>query len=45
MTEETVTIPKNKYLELLEDQEKLRRLEVGGVDNWEWYSACFEDDD
>lgn len=33
-----IEITKKEYLSLLEDSEKLRRLENGGVDNWEWFS-------
>lgn len=35
--EETVTIRKSEYLSLLMSEEKLNRLECGGVNNWEWY--------
>ncbi len=34
----TITLPIKDYIDLLIDQEKLSRLEEGGVDNWEWYS-------
>jgi len=34
---ETVTISKKEYEELLKKSRKLRALENGGVDNWEWY--------
>lgn len=33
----TITISVSAYKELLKDAEKLRRLENGGVDNWDWY--------
>ena len=33
--EETITIPKRIYYELLNDSEWLRALEDAGVDNWE----------
>ena len=32
-----ITITKQKYYELLIAEEKLTRLENGGVDNWDWY--------
>ena len=35
---QTVTITQQEYSELLIAADKLRRLENGGVDNWEWYS-------
>jgi len=35
--QDTVTILKSEYTQLRIAQEQLRRLEVGGVDNWEWY--------
>ena len=33
--EETITIPKRIYYELLEDSTWLAALEAAGVDNWE----------
>lgn len=51
MTEETVTITKKRYEELLDHAFKLSCLEAGGVDNWEWYSdslrehGYFEEDE
>jgi len=33
-----ILVPVDKYISLLKDQEKLRRLEAGGVDNWYWYT-------
>lgn len=42
MSEEMVTIPKKEYEALLDDMRKLSALEVGGVDNWEWYDASLE---
>lgn len=41
----SVTITRKAYKELLADSEELRLLHAGGVDNWEWYSACFENED
>lgn len=35
---DTIEITKMEYLNLLKDSEALRRLENGGVDNWDWYS-------
>ena len=32
-----VKITKDEYLELLKAKEELMLLEIGGVDNWEWY--------
>jgi hypothetical protein len=37
MNEEMITITKKQYDELVLNQKKLRALEAGGVDNWEWY--------
>lgn len=42
MSEEKVTISKKEYESLLDDEKKLRALEAGGVDNWEWYSESLE---
>lgn len=43
---EAVIIPKNEFASLLRDSDKLRRLEYGGVDNWEWYSeSLYSDED
>ncbi len=36
-------LTEEEYEELLRDQRKLRALEAGGVDNWEWYEASLED--
>ena len=44
----TVTITQQEYAELLIAADKLRRLENGGVDNWEWYGESLrssEDDE
>jgi hypothetical protein len=35
MTDETVTIPKAEYKELLEESKWLMCLEAAGVDSWE----------
>lgn len=42
MEDETVTISKKEYDELIEDRRILRLLQAGGVDNWEWYDASLE---
>lgn len=39
---EKVTITKEQYDELLEDQRFLRCLEHAGVDNWEGYDFALE---
>lgn len=42
-------ISESELKQLLFDSERLRRLEVGGVDNWDWYyeslneGSSFED--
>jgi len=36
---DTIIILISEYKELLKESEKLRRLENGGVDNWDWYGA------
>ncbi len=35
--DETITISKEEYEELLEDAKFMRALEAAGVDNWEGY--------
>lgn len=42
MTEETITISKKRYKELLRTEKELAALEAGGVDNWEWYSEALD---
>lgn len=43
---EAIIIPKNEFASLLRDSDKLRRLEYGGVDNWEWYGeSLYSDED
>lgn len=39
---ETVTISKEEYEELLEDQKMLIALQGAGVDNWEGYDFAME---
>lgn len=38
--QETITIPKKRYRELLEAEKTLYKLEAMGVDNWEGYSEA-----
>ena len=40
-----ITISKKEYLSLLVTAEVLTRLEIGGVDNWEWYGESLNNDD
>lgn len=40
--EETVTIPKKEYEELLESQQWLGYLEAAGVDDWEGVSFAYD---
>ena len=40
--EETVTISKKEYEELLEDQLLLQCLQGAGVDNWSGYDCAIE---
>lgn len=42
---ETITIPMAEYLNLVERDLFLSRLEEAGVDNWEWYHLAFRDED
>lgn len=42
MSDETVTIPIERYKQLLRDSKVLNALEAGGVDNWEWYGEALE---
>jgi hypothetical protein len=41
---EMVTISKSEYESLLEDADKLSRLEAYGVDNWSGYSDAMRDE-
>lgn len=41
----TIEIKKSKYIELLITEEQMRRLVVGGVDNWEYYSESLHNDE
>ena len=40
---ETVTITKEAYDYLVEQDKILNALQRGGVRNWEWYDASLED--
>jgi hypothetical protein len=37
---QTISIPVSRYLELLRNEAELRALHLGGVDNWEWYEEA-----
>jgi hypothetical protein len=43
MNKETVTIPKNEYDQLVEDQKFLRALRNAGVDNWEGFEYALDE--
>jgi hypothetical protein len=43
--EEMVTISKEEYDDLLQDQKILQCLQRAGVDNWEWYDDALSDID
>jgi len=40
----TITISKTEYFSLKKDELELSLLEVGGVDNWEWYGESLNPD-
>ena len=40
--EETITITKQEYVQLAEDQRFLHALQAAGVDNWEGYDYAFD---
>ena len=40
-----ITIDCDKYIDLLLSQYKLRCLEAGGVDNWDWYDESLSEKD
>jgi len=44
-SQETITVNKRYYEELVRDARKLALLEANGVDNWDGYECIFEDDD
>lgn len=37
-----VTITETEYKDLLKSQSKLHSLEIGGVDDWNWYDEALE---
>lgn len=39
----SITISRDRLLELLDSERKLQALEAGGVDNWDWYSDSLEE--
>ena len=39
-----IIVDKEKYIRLLKNELELNHLNMGGVDNWEWYGDCFPDD-
>ena len=42
MSEETVTIKKSEYDQLIKDSEFLDALRAAGVDNWDGYGYALE---
>lgn len=42
MSEETITISKEEYDSLVEDQQMLQCLQAAGVDNWAGYDLAIE---
>ena len=42
MNEETITISKTEYEELVEDSRMYHALQAAGVDNWEGYYMAYE---
>jgi len=44
MDEPTVSITKKDYVRLLKADAELNRLNLGGVDNWEWYGDSLNPD-
>lgn len=43
MTEETITISKKLYDQLMDDSLFLNCLQNAGVDNWDWYDEAVEE--
>jgi len=43
--EDTITISKKEYIRLLVVDEKMNRLDRGGIDNWEWYGEAMYPND
>jgi hypothetical protein len=44
-SKDTILIKRDFYVMLLVESEKLKRLERGGVDNWEWYDEALNPPD
>lgn len=40
-----ITIPVNEYFDLKMARERLKLLNYGGVDNWDWYGESLYGDD
>lgn len=40
---DSVQIPREEYLQLARDRNKLRALERAGVDNWEFYDDAMSE--
>lgn len=38
-----VKVSIERLANLIENSEMFKALDIGGVDNWEWYGASFED--
>jgi len=45
MNNNKIEIEKSEYISLLVAQERLSRLEIGGVDNWDWYGESLNPED
>jgi hypothetical protein len=43
MAEEMITIPKERYEELVKNSKKLQCLNEAGVDNWEYYDIAMRE--
>lgn len=41
--DETVTVPRHVYDDLIRDQQELQALNAHGVDNWEGYGLAMMD--
>lgn len=44
MNEENITITKKEYYELKSAEAELNLLNMGGVNNWEWYGESLSPD-
>lgn len=40
----TVTIPLERYKSLLKSEARLEAMEIWGVDNWQGYGECFDEE-